>query len=199
MPLLNQTPTSEELLKLVGAGNANAWTSFYNSYKDPMIAYARSRLPSGKRQLAEEVVQDVFVALARRMSDFKYESSQGRFRDYLATCIRNRIMDRLKAEQRETEDKKELAERLMEKSPKRSCAFADSLLAEAVKRVRESGRLEQATWDVYRENVVDGLPAAEVAAQHGIEANAVYQIKNRVSKMVRDEYNRLNQLRPWHE
>lgn len=199
MPLLNQTPTSEELLKLVGAGNANAWTSFYNSYKDPMIAYARSRLPSGKRQLAEEVVQDVFVALARRMSDFKYESSQGRFRDYLATCIRNKVMDRLMAEQREAEGKKELAERLLDEAAKRHSAFADTLLAEAVRRVRESGRLERATWDVYRENVVEGVPAAKVAAQHGIEANAVYQIKSRVSAMVRDEYDRLNKLRPWHE
>jgi len=199
MALLHQKITSEELLRLVGAGNADSWSVFYETYCNPMLAYARSRLPSGKRQLAEDVVQDVFVALARRMSDFRYESSQGRFRDYLATCIRNKVLDRLMAEQREAEGKKELAERLLDDAAKRHSAFADSLLAEAVKRIRESGRLEQATWDIYRKNVVEGVPAADVAAQHGIEANAVYQIKNRVSRMVREEYKRLNKLRPWHE
>ena len=96
MPELHEIPTSEELLKLVGSGNADAWTRFFNAYKGPMQAYAKSRLAPGFQHLVDEVVQEVFVTLARRMSEFKYESSKGRFRDYLAKCVRSKIADRIR-------------------------------------------------------------------------------------------------------
>ena len=78
-------------------------------------------------------------------------------------------------------------------------SFSDALLAEAVRHVHQSGRIEAKTWDIYRENVVDGVPSAKVADKYGIAANAVYQIKSRVSKMVREEYERLKRIRPWNE
>ena len=200
MPTLNKIPTSEELLRLVGADNANAWTRFSETYRGPMLDYAVARLSAGQRHLAEEVVQDVFVTLARRMSDFKYESSKGRFRDYLAMCIRNKIADYMSAGKREAEMKQKLAASLAEESSSgNSRSFADSLLADAVRRIRESGRLERTTWNIYHENVVDGVPSAELSSKYGIKANAVHQIKSRVSKMIREEYERLKQMRPWNE
>ena len=192
MPELHEIPTSEELLKLVGSGNADAWTRFFNAYKGPMQVYAESRLAPGFQHLVDEVVQEVFVTLARRMSEFKYESSKGRFRDYLAKCVRSKIADRIRECKKEAAMRQKISELTLQAASSNQKSFSDALLAEAVRHVHQSGRIEAKTWDIYREN-------AKVAAKYGIAANAVYQIKSRVSKMVREEYERLKRMRPWNE
>ena len=199
MPELHEIPTSEELLKLVGSGNADAWTRFFNAYKGPMQAYAESRLAPGFQHLVDEVVQEVFVTLARRMSEFKYESSKGRFRDYLAKCVRSKIADLIRECKKEAAMRQKISEQSLQAASSNQKSFSDALLAEAVRHVHQSGRIEAKTWDIYRENVVDGVPSAKVADKYGIAANAVYQIKSRVSKMVREEYERLKRMRPWNE
>ena len=194
---LNEIPTSEELLRLVGAQNESAWTTFVETYGGALRMLARLRLGEGvPSDAADEVVQSVFVALARRMSDFRYESERGRFRGYLAKCVMNAAKDYRQKVKTERERRADyLADRACLDGGKSS--FDDALLQKALETVRASGRVGDEAWSVYRAYVADGEAPGAVAERHGLNVNAVYQTKNRISKLIKDEYERIQSLRPW--
>ena len=52
-------------------------------------------------------------------------------------------------------------------------------------------RVEPQTWQAFRLTALDGLPAAEVAGQVGLEVAAVYKAKSRVLRLLREETQRL--------
>jgi len=51
--------------------------------------------------------------------------------------------------------------------------------------------LTAVTWEAFREFVLNGRPAAEVARELGISANAVYLARNRVLTRLRAELGEL--------
>ena len=54
----------------------------------------------------------------------------------------------------------------------------------AVEHVLSRTMLDDRTVAAYREYALEGRPAAEVAARHGITVNALRQIKYRVGRMI---------------
>ena len=194
---LNKIPTSEELLRLVGTRNEDAWTRFVAVYRDAMLKLAKFLLGDvAPSDAAEEVVQKVLLSMVRRMRTFKYESSKGRFRDYLTTTVRNAATEYLRRQASEQKRRKEyLAE--VRDAPRGEEVFKDAVLSAALRKVRAEGQVEDRTWRIYEEYVRDGRSSKDVAARHRVTVNSVYQIKNRISALIRDEYNRLKVLRPW--
>ena len=194
---LNKIPTSEELLRLVGARNEDAWTRFVAVYQDAMLKLAKFLLgDAAPSDAAEEVVQTVLLSMVRRMRTFKYESAKGRFRDYLATTVRNAATEYLRRQASEQKWRKEYFAEVRD-APRGEVVFKDALLSAALRKVRAEGQVEERTWRIYEEYVRDGRSAKDVAARHRVTVNSVYQIKNRISTLIRDEYNRLKVLRPW--
>lgn len=194
---LNKIPTSEELLRLVGTQNECAWTQFVAVYRGALLSFAAYLLGKGApSDAAEDIVQEVLRAIVRRMTSFKYESSKGRFRDYLATMVRNEVIEYRKRQTREQENKAEYLEEA-KNAPHGEKVFKDALLGAALRKVRADGQVEDRTWRIYEEYVRDGEDAKVVAERHQVTVNSVYQIKNRISTLIRDEYNRLKAVRPW--
>ena len=194
---LNKIPTSEELLRLVGARSEDAWTRFVAVYQDAMLKLAKFLLgDAAPSDAAEEVVQTVLLSMVRRMSTFKYESSKGRFRDYLATTVRNAATEYLRRQTSEQERRKKYLAEIRD-LPHGEEVFKDALLSAALRKVCTEGQVEDRTWRIYEEYVRDGRSAKDVAARYRVTVNSVYQIKNRISALIRDEYNRLKVLRPW--
>ena len=81
------------LVRQVGAGSQSALGDLYDRYVDTVFA-AASRLTSD-RQVAEEVVQDTFLALWNRAELF--DPALGSLAAWLHTIARNRTVDRLRA------------------------------------------------------------------------------------------------------
>jgi len=80
-------------------GNADAVCRIYLKYKDALLTLATALL--GDRAEAEDVVHDVFVGFAKSAGEFRLT---GTLRGYLATCVRNRALDRIRARGRSVED-----------------------------------------------------------------------------------------------
>jgi len=81
------------LVRQVAAGSQSALGELYDRYVDAVFA-AASRLTSD-RQVAEEVVQETFLALWNRAE--LYDPALGSLSAWLHTIARNRTVDRLRA------------------------------------------------------------------------------------------------------
>jgi RNA polymerase sigma-70 factor (ECF subfamily) len=81
------------LVREVAAGSQDALAALYDRYVDAVFA-AATRLTSD-RQVAEEVVQETFLALWNRAELFNPET--GSLAAWLHTIARNRTVDRLRA------------------------------------------------------------------------------------------------------
>ncbi|MFN8620400.1 MAG: sigma-70 family RNA polymerase sigma factor [Chloroflexota bacterium] len=81
------------LVAALARGDAAALEALYDRYADPIFRTAFRRL--GDRQLAEEVLQDTYLALWNRAE--LYDPAAGSLLAWLSTIARNRAVDRLRA------------------------------------------------------------------------------------------------------
>jgi RNA polymerase sigma-70 factor (ECF subfamily) len=76
-----------DLLRLISAGDEAAFLEFYNRYQGPVYRFALQM--SGKAEIAEEVTQDVFLAM---MKAAKYDRSRGSVSAFLYGIARNLVL-----------------------------------------------------------------------------------------------------------
>ncbi|MET0293115.1 MAG: sigma-70 family RNA polymerase sigma factor [Steroidobacteraceae bacterium] len=89
-------PGSDETLLLrFAAGEAPAFETLYERYELPLWRYILRHCSD--RAAAEEIVQEVWFAVAREAVRFR---SDGRFRPWLFTMARNRVIDRARTTHR---------------------------------------------------------------------------------------------------
>jgi len=81
------------LVASLARGDADALEQLYDRYSDSIFRAAFRRL--GDRQLAEEVLQDTYLALWNRAE--LYDPAAGSLLAWLSTIARNRAIDRLRA------------------------------------------------------------------------------------------------------
>jgi RNA polymerase sigma-70 factor (ECF subfamily) len=82
-----QTLGDEELLRLTRAGDEHAFTVLYRRYQGPVYRFALQ--VSGSESVADDVTQEVFLALMREFTQF--DSSQGSLAPYLYGVARNQV------------------------------------------------------------------------------------------------------------
>jgi RNA polymerase sigma-70 factor, ECF subfamily len=88
-PMEAPATTDEALLRRYAAGEVAAFDLLYGRHELPLWRYILRR--SGDRAAADELAQEVWFAVAREATRFR---SDGRFRPWLYTMARNRVIDR---------------------------------------------------------------------------------------------------------
>ena len=86
--------TDDELLCRLGTGCESAWTEFYRRYQGRVYRFALQM--TGSRALAEEAVQETFMALIDRSGCFDPE--RGKAASYVFGIARNKVLDALERE-----------------------------------------------------------------------------------------------------
>jgi RNA polymerase sigma-70 factor (ECF subfamily) len=90
--LLQQAPASPSdaaLLGRIAEGDLESFQAFYGRYAGRVLAYARQL--GRNRDVAEDVVQEVFVAVWRRAAS--YRPDRGDIAGWLYTITRNKMVD----------------------------------------------------------------------------------------------------------
>ena len=82
-----QTLSDEELLRLTRAGDEHAFTVLYRRHQGAVYRFALQM--SGSESVADDITQEVFLALMREFS--RFDSSRGSFAPYLYGVARNQV------------------------------------------------------------------------------------------------------------
>ena len=86
-------PEVVDLVDRAQAGDAAAFADLYDRYVDQVFAYIYRRV--GHRQLAEDLVGDVFLRAYRRLSSFEWQGVD--LGAWIITIARNRVHDHFKS------------------------------------------------------------------------------------------------------
>jgi RNA polymerase sigma factor (sigma-70 family) len=183
-PVIGQTTTHASLLaRLSGGGDTAVWTEFCDRYEELIRAFVRRRGVVAAD--ADDVVQDVMLALTRSMPGFVYDPTKGKFRSYLKTVVLHAISRRFRQKPgtvplggdgtaEVAASGVDLAELIWEDE------WRQYHLRTAMRTIRSQfSASDLAAFDAY---VAAGRDAVEVAADLGMSVDRVYQAKSRVLK-----------------
>jgi RNA polymerase sigma-70 factor, ECF subfamily len=87
-------PNDAELLRLMLTGDEQAFTALYRRHNG--VVYRFALLMSGQAGIAEEVTQEVFLALLRKGN--RYDPARGSLKAYLCGAARNQVLLLMKQE-----------------------------------------------------------------------------------------------------
>jgi RNA polymerase sigma-70 factor (ECF subfamily) len=164
----------------------NAWRRFVQFYTPLLLMWAR-RLEADVNE-ADDLVQDVFGVLVHELPKFQYNPAQ-RFRGWLLTILNHRWHDRVR--RRLGQPGQVEAGKLETMTvPDNVEAFAEHeyqsyLVARALEIMQSE--LPEKDWQACHGYLVEGRPAAEVAAELGLSVNQIYLAKSRILRRVREE------------
>jgi RNA polymerase sigma factor (sigma-70 family) len=187
--------TNQSLLGRLRIDDAHdAWQEFFDAYWGAILRYGR-KLGLSAHQ-AEEVLQETMVVLMRVLPRFAYDPRKGRFRNFLLTIVHRRalaVMER-SSRRRAVAWSEKIEDELADPFDNNAGAqrearerWQDSLLEEAIRRMREDPRMADKTLAVFEAYVIARQPAEEVARRFGVSENSVYQIRNRLLRRLKSE------------
>ena len=187
--MTQENVTSLSLLERVRLQDPEAWKRLVRLYS-PLVHYWCRHWGVGTED-AQDVVQEVFLAVARGQADFERQRP-GSFRGWIRGITRHKLLDHLRRRQRQPEaaggteahrriqDVPELAS-----DPGDEAAEVSALYRQALEIIRAS--FEEKTWAAFWRVAVDGQPTDAVARELGMSAVAVRIAKSRVLARLREE------------
>jgi RNA polymerase sigma-70 factor, ECF subfamily len=180
---MDSTPVSL-LVRIQARGDDDAWERFLK-FTTPLLEIWAARL--GLRQHdAQDLVQDVLTVVAEKIPDFSYDRDKS-FRGWLRTIAVNKWRH-WHRRPRGVALSEAVSEGLVAEDPAElfhQKEFNNFLVARAMEVMRTE--FEPTTWKACWEHVAHSRRAAEVGAELGISAGAVYVATSRVLHRLREE------------
>ncbi|HEV3006445.1 MAG TPA: sigma-70 family RNA polymerase sigma factor [Pirellulales bacterium] len=187
----DSVPTSTSLIERVKANDAPAWERFSALYTPVVYHWAREK---GLQDVdANDMAQEVFIAVHRRIGRFRRDREGDTLHGWLYTITRNKIRDHLRAARVRPEvvGGSEMRQRLSEEpeqltddSTLNAPDDVNPLVRSVVELVR--AEFESQTWQFFLLRTLERRPAAEIAAAVGATKWTVYQANRRVLKRLRE-------------
>ena len=166
-------------------GDQAAWLRFVNLYTPLLYHWARrAGLPQHE---AEDLVQDVFALLLRKLPEFRYEQG-GSFRNWLRVVVLNKWREKCRRQGRNPVACGDQLDQVA--APDETGAFEETeYRQQLVRRALEviQPEFSPAAWNAFQQHVIAGRDAAAVATELGIRIGTVYAAKSRVLTRLRRE------------
>lgn len=188
---------SSSLLQRVQQMQPDAWAKLVDVFSPIVYHWARRAGLNGAD--SADVVQDVFVAVARNIGSFERQKEKASFRSWLATITRNRVKDSFRLKQKHPggyggttalnqfqnlEDARAAGDLDKELESSISVASLDRRMPARVLEIIKS-ECDPKTWQAFWLTTVMGDSAADVAECLGINVASVYQAKSRILRKLR--------------
>jgi RNA polymerase sigma-70 factor (ECF subfamily) len=181
--------TASSLVAGVKALDPLAWQRLTTLY-GPLV-YGWARRGGLRGEDAADVTQEVFRAVAARAPHIRHDRPGDTFRGWLWTVTRNKIRDAYRTHAVGPAavggtDAQNLLMLVAEPDDGTSTTAAESqgVLRRAIELVR--GEFEDKSWRAFWGVTVDARPAADVARDLGLTANAVYVARSRILRRLRE-------------
>lgn len=189
-----RTPTtSETLLREIAerpdSPRAEEFARIYRPVLDRYVARSRAGHRPIQDADRDDIVQEALLAVMSALRGFKYDPTRGRFRAYLQRTVRNAV---IRFQRQQSESPAPLADASAIMAPEVSAdgELAIQVWSMALARVMRTGRFTPNTMAAFRRVALDEAPVTDVAREFKLKPNAVYQLKNRILRAVREELER---------
>jgi RNA polymerase sigma factor (sigma-70 family) len=179
------------LARVRDRADAESWREFYGYYQPLLMRYLH-RLGL-KEHAADDVIQEVFARLLRTLPEFTLGGKPGRFRGYLWKVTFSSLVDQARQAKAQRQAEEEWVRRFREADESESRKVqeewdqmeAQHRLEMAMQRVRAVTSAR--SWACFEQRVLRDRPAAAIAPELEVTANAVFVYASRVLKAVRRE------------
>jgi len=197
-------PTRQSLLtRLRDWRDDDGWREFFDTYWRLIYNVARkSGLADAE---AQDVVQNTFIYLSRRMPNFHYDRTRGSFKSWLRVVTRSRISAHWRREKTTgpllrgpLPDEESGVSDLLASIPDPAADALDevwqsewqtNLLDAAFRRVRAKVSSQQLL--IFRMASGDNLPLSQVAKKLDVNIAQVYLARHRVGRLLKTEIEKL--------
>lgn len=195
-------PTRQSLLsRLRDCQNDSGWQEFFDTYWRLIYSVARK---SGLTDAdAQDVVQETFIYLSRRMPNFTYDKTRGSFKSWLRVVTRSRVSVRRRGQERKqpliqeplpSEENQAAWEAIPDPAgdaldEQWQREWEENLVATALRHVRAKVSSQQLL--IFRLATQEALPLGQVAKKLGVSIAQVYLARHRVGKAFKAEVKRL--------
>lgn len=194
----------QTLIEQAKANDPTAWELLYELYSPLIGRCARSNGVSCPHE-RENVVQDVFTKLIKVIDSYKDLEGRGSFPAWLSTITRNHVLTKRNGELA-TVGGSSWQKRIDEiPHPKDSVSQfnSDSVWERQQKRIEQKSQFVSKIFEwideryktkernraILRGLLVEGKTAHEVAQEHNVTTNVIYQIKSRMVAQIREMFD----------
>jgi RNA polymerase sigma factor (sigma-70 family) len=188
------TDTSLSLLdELRTGGDSVAWERLVGLYS-PLLHHWINRYDTLQPADVDDLVQDVLLAVSREIQRFDHRGQAGAFRGWLKAILLNRLRGFWRTRANRPggvggSDFQRLMDELADDNSSASRLWDSEHDRHVMQRLLEQvrPRFADETWRAFTRQVVDGVKAADVAAETGLPLHSVYAAKSRVLAALRGE------------
>lgn len=175
--------TKQSLLEAIRNNSEISWQEFYDTYR-PLICFFAARERFSPEE-SEDLVQSVMLKVFKMRDTFCYDSSIGRFRDYLGVIVRNAITDHYRHQMRQPQFSPMPGETAGEDSFAQSWheEWQNHCLEQAMIQLRNT--VQEITFQAFQLVTLEQRPVREVADFLQISVQNVYEAKSRCLEQLR--------------
>ena len=184
------------LLRVRDANDGDAWDEFAAIYRPVILRLARIK---GMQDAdADDLAQQVLLAVSHAVERWEPDASRGRFRTWLHTVANNAILNALTRGIRDRAAADESIDTLLQQRPDRDGPDSDLLRTEyrreIFSRAAQQIRTEftDETWNSFWLTAVDGVDVDVAAIQLGRTRGSVYASRSRVMKRLKQKVEDLD-------
>lgn len=183
----NETTRSSVLKAVADTSNEKAWKRLFDLYAGFVFSIARSKGLSVTD--SDDIVQNVFVDLARNLPQFDYDRTKGRFRSYLIGLVNWRVTDKLRAGKRDIDFKSQYGEDMKGAVAEDDGTFLENewraaAMEEALRRIKDEVNPDH--FAAFVASTIEGQDTATVMNLYSITRDNLYQIRKRLTLKLKE-------------
>ena len=183
----NETTRSSVLKAVADTSNEKAWKRLFDLYAGFVFSIARSKGLTVTD--SDDIVQNVFVDLARNLPQFNYDRTKGRFRSYLIGLVNWRVTDKLRAGKRDVDFKSQYGEDMKGAVAEDDGSFLENewraaAMEEALRRIKDEVNPDH--FAAFVASTIEGQDTETVMNLYSITRDNLYQIRKRLTLKLKE-------------
>jgi RNA polymerase sigma-70 factor (ECF subfamily) len=183
----NETTRSSVLKAVADTSNEKAWKRLFDLYAGFVFSIARSKGLTVTD--SDDIVQNVFVDLARNLPQFNYDRTKGRFRSYLIGLVNWRVTDKLRAGKRDIDFKSQYGEDMKGAVVEDDGIFLENewraaAMEEAFRRIKDEVNPDH--FAAFVASTIEGQDTETVMNLYSITRDNLYQIRKRLTLKLKE-------------